>query len=383
MTQMMVRPVYFDSPTITPLVGTLLDVATVRDDVKFLEPTALFDSYACLRTDSKAAFPCPAVTISAPTLNSVTASVGGNLAASSTYRYVIVARNGRGTTAPSNEVAGTTTAPNKILTASWTAVTGATGYDVYRTAAGGAAGTEVFLTSVGAVTSYADNGSVTPGTATPPTGNTAVTYTDKVFAGPVWQDGIRFAVYSGLTCHSPGWDPSEGEGRLRAAFEASESVGVERALMQSRFTGAAGGSAATDLTPAGGAVDPTVGMAILEAHASCNYGGAPTIHAPRGIGLLLFRNGGAVRVGDQFFSAQGAKLASGGGYECPNNSPTNTAPAADERWMYASGEVVLARSEMTVVSELNRSTDDAVVLAERLYVAAVDCYVSAVRVKVA
>lgn len=383
MTATLVQGARLSAPPVTPLAGTLLDIATVTEGVSFLEPTGLFDSYACLITDSKAAFPCPANVLSASVAASAVASVGGTLTASTTYRYKIVAKNGRGSTIASNEVTGTTTAPNKILTVTWSAVTGATGYDVYRTAAGGAANSETFLTSVGAVTSYVDNGSVALGTASPPSANTATVYTDKVFEGPLWQDGIRFAVYGGLLCKSPGWDPAEGEKQLLSNFLVAESVGVERALMQTRFTGLAGGSIATDLTPAGGAVDPTVGMAILEGHASCNYGGVPTIHAPRSIGLLLFRNGGAVRVGNRFYSAQGANLASGAGYECPNNSPANTAPPADERWMYASGGVVLARSKVTVVSQIDRVTNDAMVLVERLYVAAVDCYVSAVRVKVA
>ena len=57
------------------------------------------------------------------------------------YSYVIVAKNANGTTTPSGTT--TTTTGNATLTGvnfnriSWTAVTGATSYDVYRTASGG------------------------------------------------------------------------------------------------------------------------------------------------------------------------------------------------------------------------------------------------------
>ena len=95
-----------------------------------------------------------------------TAATGGTLAAG-TYRYVVTATNAVGETTASNEQTVTTTGAVSTVTATWAAVTGATGYRVYRTVAGGAAGAESILPSgtLGAVTTFIDTGAtVTPGT---------------------------------------------------------------------------------------------------------------------------------------------------------------------------------------------------------------------------
>jgi hypothetical protein len=86
--------------------------------------------------------------------------------------------------------------------------------------------------------------------------------------------------------------------------------------------------------------------------------------------------------GNTLTTVLGSKIAAGGGYGCPNNGPTGAAPAAGEQWLYASGEVLVARSEVISVGDVNRDTNEQVALVERAYVAAVDCYTAAVRVKV-
>jgi hypothetical protein len=385
MTQELVRPTYFATPTVDTLPGTLLTAATVLDNgTDWLETTALMETFNCLPVDSQAVLPCPAVFLGAPTqAASSTATTGGTLAAG-TYRAVITAVNERGETVASNEISQVTTGATSTITWNWSNVTGETGYRVYVTTVGGASGSQTFLVNVAAnTTSYVWTGTPAPdGSTRPPSTNTAVVSQTKTFNGPSWQDGIRFAVYGGFLCKSFE-NPADSLAKVRDAFEARESVGVERALMQMRFIAGAGWAAATDLTPAGGAVNPDIGLAILEGDAASKYGGIPTIHAPRTIGSLLTRNGQVERIGDALFSVQGSKIASGGGYQNPNNSPTNTAPPAGEYWMYASGEVVVARSGLVAQTELNRSTNETVALIERLYVAAVDCYTSAVRVKVA
>lgn len=99
---------------------------------------------------------------------------GGSLTAGA-YKYEVTAIDATGAeTTVSNEVTGTTASTNLTNSLTWTAVTGASGYKVYRSAISGAAGTEKFLTSVLA-NSYKDTGSVTLGTANPPTANSALT----------------------------------------------------------------------------------------------------------------------------------------------------------------------------------------------------------------
>jgi hypothetical protein len=117
--------------------------------------------------------------MSTPTGLSVGAPTsGGLLTASSTYRYKVTAIDSAGgETAASTEANNATTA-NRTLPVTWTAVTGASGYKVYRTAAGGAANTEVYLASV-LTNSYTDTAADIGGTATPPSIGTAYTSTNN------------------------------------------------------------------------------------------------------------------------------------------------------------------------------------------------------------
>ena len=120
--------------------------------------------------------------LAAPTLSSVTPTAGGALTAG-TYRYVVTAINANGETNVSNEVTATTAAGNLTLALTWTAVTGATGYKVYRTAAGGGVGTELFLASVTAPTVTYNDAAVGTPVGTLPTSNTAAS--PGTYAPPV------------------------------------------------------------------------------------------------------------------------------------------------------------------------------------------------------
>lgn len=376
-----VRGHYFPAPPITDLPGELLDVATIVEGVTGLEPTGLMESYNCLNTGLVATFPCPVSTMAAPVQSASSTSTTGGTLAAGTYRAKITAINTRGETIASNEQSQVTTGATSTITWNWAAVTGATGYKVYVTAVGGGVNTETFLVQLGAVVTYVWTGTPAqvPGNAAPPTTNTAIIPVTKTFGGPSWQDGFRFAVYAGAVCKS--FEPPE-EARVREAFLANESFGIEQAVMVQRMrVNGSSWAAATDLTPAGGAVTPVQGLAILEGNASWSYAGVPTIHAPRSIGSVLGQNNQIIRKGEAFYTFQGSKLASGAGYEKNNTSPTGTTPTVGEYWMYASGEVVIARSELVVETQMNRDTNEIFTLVERLYVAAVDCYTAAVRVK--
>jgi hypothetical protein len=196
---------------------------------------------------------------------------------------------------------------------------------------------------------------------------------------PVWVDGIRFAVYGGIKCKGPGFSMEGGEDKARQAFLAGESVGVERALMTQRFTTALG---TTNVTPTGGAVNPALGLSILESHAACLYVGAPIIHMSRGMASLLAGPGYLVEVGGHLETKMGSKIAAGGGYGCPNKGPSGANAAQDTNWMYASGAVAVARGDLLVASDIDRTTNDIFILVERAYVAAVDCYTAAINVKI-
>lgn len=117
--------------------------------------------------------------LAAPTQNNpTTATTGGTLAAA-TYYYKITAINGQGETTGSNEKSIATTGSTSKNTLSWAAVTGATGYRIYRSTSAGA---EKLLATVGAVLTYADTGTAV-GTTSVPSTNTAAA-DDEV--GSVW-----------------------------------------------------------------------------------------------------------------------------------------------------------------------------------------------------
>lgn len=97
---------------------------------------------------------------------------GGSLTAG-TYKYYVTAINANGETSVSNEVTVTTSAGDLTARLTWGSVTGATGYKVYRTAAGGATGTELLRATLGVVLTYDDTAVGAPSGAFP-TSNTAV-----------------------------------------------------------------------------------------------------------------------------------------------------------------------------------------------------------------
>jgi hypothetical protein len=118
-----------------------------------------------------------------PTLDPVTTAATGGLLADGTYFYVVTAIDASSETLESNEESVTAAGGGaSVNTLTWTAVQDATGYRIYR---GDASGAEVLLAEVPAATTYADDGSVTPGTATPPAefdpgnGRIDITLTDE------------------------------------------------------------------------------------------------------------------------------------------------------------------------------------------------------------
>jgi hypothetical protein len=95
-----------------------------------------------------------------------TATTGGTITAG-TYKYVVTAINAAGETVASNEQTIVTTGSTSTVTVTWGAVAGATGYKLYKTAAGGATGTELLYKTVGVVTSDVDTAPGSPSGAFP------------------------------------------------------------------------------------------------------------------------------------------------------------------------------------------------------------------------
>lgn len=114
---------------------------------------------------------------SAPTLSSSTAFTTGGILQATTYYYVISALNSLGETLPSNELAVTFTTNTSSVTLTWTPVTGATSYRVYR---GTAANSENLYITVKAPT-------IIPA---------AVTFTDTGVATNVPLSEVSFSLFA-------------------------------------------------------------------------------------------------------------------------------------------------------------------------------------------
>lgn len=202
---------------------------------------------------------------------------------------------------------------------------------------------------------------------------------------PVWQSGFRIAAYGGVTCGTVGFDSDRAMSEVERVFQQGESTAVERALMDIRFKAPAGDNVGrwtvpTDITPASGAVKPALGVAMLEGHAASEYVGVPTLHLPRSIASLLVGVDGATFEGDVLRTKLGSKIAAGAGYDYPNLGPTGAAAAAGEKWLYATGEVLIQRGALDVRDAVDMEQNDVYVLAERAYIITVDCYAAAIRV---
>lgn len=109
-----------------------------------------------------------------------TAATGGTITAG-TYKYIVTAINALGETNVSNEQTITTTGSTSTVTVTWVAVVGATGYNLYKTAAGGGSLTELKYKTVGLVTSDIDTSPGSPAGALPTT-NTA--FNSGVYTAP-------------------------------------------------------------------------------------------------------------------------------------------------------------------------------------------------------
>ena len=107
--------------------------------------------------------------LSAPVQAALSTSTTGGTLAAATYFYKVTAVNGIGETIGSNEQSIITTGTTSSNTVSWSAVSGATGYRIYR---GTATGAENTYYVVGAVTSFVDTGAASTAGTTPAT-NTA------------------------------------------------------------------------------------------------------------------------------------------------------------------------------------------------------------------
>lgn len=140
-----------------------------------------------------------------------------------------------------------------------------------------------------------------------------------------------------------------------------------------------------DLSPAG-AVDPVSAIALLEAALGDRISCGGTLHVPYGLMAYLAANRLLIQDGDELYSPTGFKVIAGHGY--PGSGPANAAAAAGTTWVFATGPMTIARSNVMMVPDnVNESVDRLInnitVRAERMYSVGFSCTVFGVRVTLA
>lgn len=187
-----------------------------------------------------------------------------------------------------------------------------------------------------------------------------------------------FTLYNMRECRAVG-DP-DADAHTMAQFLASESTGVEQGLW-AQMTNAA--SPAVNLSGAG-AVDPVIGLAILEYWAAQHYGGIPVIHVSRDIGSLLGTHRAIDRRGNRMETQLGSWVAAGGGYS--HTGFAAAAAVAGQAWMFVSGMIRVWRGVANLKGPfLVQSPMDNthISMAERTYVVDTDCLLAAIKVTIA
>lgn len=203
----------------------------------------------------------------APVLNALTSNTGGTMAAG-TYFYIVRAFDASGERAASNEQPITLAAGRRV-DLSWSAVTGATGYRIYRSTLSGGHGASSLVMTInsGATTTYQDNGSTTLSAPTLAAGTGLAAGTYYYVVAAVNATGETLASNERpLTLNAPsnvalGWTAVTGATSYRiyrtttAGFYASSLVGT---VVGTTFTD-------TGIVPAAGT--PVTGAPMLSTFA--------------------------------------------------------------------------------------------------------------------
>jgi hypothetical protein len=143
------------------------------------------------------------------------------------------------------------------------------------------------------------------------------------------------------------------------------------------------GSAPVDLTGSGGPVGIVASMAVLESALGECAPGTGVIHANYGIASFLASTFLITQRDDAWFTVTGQRLAIGAGY--PGSGPDNIAATAGTTWLFATGPVVIYRSEVFLTPErfkeaMNAKINSVQVYAERVYSVGWSCCLFAIQV---
>ena len=195
-----------------------------------------------------------------------------------------------------------------------------------------------------------------------------------------------FKVYASLVCGTQTYTPEEMERRVRARLSAQEQAAAEAALWGADAGDPPGILQTLSSTTLADATNVVQGISLLEQQlATCNTGHPGIIHIrPRSAAYLADRHQ-LWKDGSVWRTQRGNLVSIGDGYS--GLGPADEAPTATTDWFFATGRVLVWRSDDVLVPDpretINKSTNQYNLIAERDYAIAVECCVVAVEVTLA
>lgn len=198
-----------------------------------------------------------------------------------------------------------------------------------------------------------------------------------------------FRVYAGLTCGSQTYDFAWMQDRVHRRMIAGEQTAVE-----SQFWGLGTAAdfpsylltaSAITVTNLGASASIVAGLAVLEQQLASCYGHPGIIHArPRMAAYFAVNHLLARWDGKQWLTHRGNAVVFGDGYS--GLGPANDPPTATTEWMYATGRVVIWRSDDILIPDprqtFDRATNQYKLVAERDYALVAECCAAATKVTI-
>lgn len=205
-----------------------------------------------------------------------------------------------------------------------------------------------------------------------------------------------FVVIGSYECSPTGRQASEAFDIARQRLLTWEGYQVERTLWTGVVQNGSGlinpsfayGNGVCDLAPVdvspSGAVDPVTAIALLEARLGSTVACGGTLHVPYGLVGYLAAHRLLIEEDGEYFSPTGFRIVAGHGY--PGSGPNNVAAAPGETWVFATGPLVIAKSNVFMVPDnvgesVDRRINNVTVRAERFYSVGFSCALLALRVK--
>lgn len=150
-------------------------------------------------------------------------------------------------------------------------------------------------------------------------------------------------------------------------LDAPVSGGTTTVLLQTAATIVTGvGDTLTSLPEA---------LGLLEGALADCYNGIGVIHIPQILAPTMAAQALIKPQGARMYTANGNLVAVGAGY--PGTSPAGAARSADKVWIYATGAVMMYRSDVKIrddlTSAINKAENTITMIAERTYLLGWDC----------